>query len=442
MSIIVTKFGGSSLASGSQMEKVKNILMSDRNRHYVVPSAPGKRFDGDSKVTDLLLKLNQDIEFGGDYMSVFEEITERFVSIKEELGLDIDIEARLKDFLNELLNGAGAEYSASRGEYFNGLLLASYLGWDFIDAKDVIKFDKRGKYSEEVSLPLLRKELKKHEYAVIPGFYGSLPDGRIHTFPRGGSDISGAIVAAGCSADLYENWTDVSGFLMADPRIVKNPKSIDFVTYRELRELSYMGAQVLHEDSIFPVYNAAIPINVRNTNDPSAKGTMIVPMIEHEEDRKGITGIAGKKNFTIISIEKNGMNSELGFGRKVLSCIEKYGVSFEHMPSGIDTLCVVLQDSSIEDTLHDLVDDIHRICKPDSIEVFSNIALIATVGRGMIRQIGTAATIFGALAEAKINIRMIDQGSSEMNIIVGVGNNDFDRAIRSIYEAFIRQMDE
>ena len=243
MSIIVTKFGGSSLASGSQMEKVKNILMSDRNRHYVVPSAPGKRFDGDSKVTDLLLKLNQDIEFGGDYMSVFEEITERFVSIKEELGLDIDIESRLKDFLNELLNGAGAEYSASRGEYFNGLLLASYLGWDFIDAKDVIKFDKRGKYSEEVSLPLLRKELKKHEYAVIPGFYGSLPDGRIHTFPRGGSDISGAIVAAGCSADLYENWTDVSGFLMADPRIVKNPKSIDFVTYRELRELSYMGAQ-------------------------------------------------------------------------------------------------------------------------------------------------------------------------------------------------------
>ncbi len=442
MSIIVTKFGGSSLASGSQMEKVKNILMSDRNRHYVVPSAPGKRFDGDSKVTDLLIKLNQDIEFGGDYMSVFEEITERFVSIKEDLGLDIDIEARLKDFLNDLLNGAGAEYSASRGEYFNGLLLASYLGWDFIDAKDVIKFDKRGKYSEEVSLPLLRKELKKHEYAVIPGFYGSLPDGRIHTFPRGGSDISGAIVAAGCSADLYENWTDVSGFLMADPRIVKDPKSIDFVTYRELRELSYMGAQVLHEDSIFPVYNAAIPINVRNTNDPSAKGTMIVPMIEHEEDRKGITGIAGKKNFTIISIEKNGMNSELGFGRKVLSCIEKYGVSFEHMPSGIDTLCVVLQDSSIEDTLHDLVDDIHRICKPDGIEVFSNIALIATVGRGMIRQIGTAATIFGALAEAKVNIRMIDQGSSEMNIIVGVGNNDFERAIRSIYEAFIRQMDE
>jgi aspartate kinase len=442
MSIIVTKFGGSSLASGSQMEKVKNILMSDRNRHYVVPSAPGKRFDGDSKVTDLLIKLNQDIEFGGDYMSVFEEITERFVSIKEDLGLDIDIETRLKDFLNDLLNGAGAEYSASRGEYFNGLLLASYLGWDFIDAKDVIKFDKRGKYSEEVSLPLLRKELKKHEYAVIPGFYGSLPDGRIHTFPRGGSDISGAIVAAGCSADLYENWTDVSGFLMADPRIVKDPKSIDFVTYRELRELSYMGAQVLHEDSIFPVYNAAIPINVRNTNDPSAKGTMIVPMIEHEEDRKGITGIAGKKNFTIISIEKNGMNSELGFGRKVLSCIEKYGVSFEHMPSGIDTLCVVLQDSSIEDTLHDLVDDIHRICKPDSIEVFSNIALIATVGRGMIRQIGTAATIFGALAEAKVNIRMIDQGSSEMNIIVGVGNNDFERAIRSIYEAFIRQMDE
>ncbi len=442
MSIIVTKFGGSSLADANQMTKVKNILMLDSNRHYVVPSAPGKRFDGDTKVTDLLVRLAEAVEYGKEYISIYEAICERFLSIKEDLKLNVDIESELKTILANVEMGAGSEYTASRGEYLNGKLLADFLSWDFIDAASIIKFDRRGKYDETATIAATSAELKKHEYAVIPGFYGSLPDGRIHTFPRGGSDISGAIVAAGCNADLYENWTDVSGFMKADPRIVKNPKSIDYITYKELRELSYMGATVLHEDSIFPVCNAAIPINVRNTNEPTAKGTLIVPVIEHEETLKGITGIAGKKNFTIISIEKNGMNSEFGFGRKVLSCIEKYGVPFEHMPSGIDTICVVLEDSKVQDTLHDIVDDIHRLCKPDSIEIFSNIALIAVVGRGMIRQVGMAATIFSALANEKINIKMIDQGSNEMNIIIGLGNNDFERAIRAIYEAFDKEFEE
>lgn len=437
MAIKVTKFGGTSLADAAQIKKVKDILAADPDRRYVVPSAPGKRFDSDAKVTDLLYKFNQAVEFGKDYMPIYRQIYERFVSIKEDLNLKIDIESKLDAFFKEIMNGAGSEYAASRGEYFNGLLLADYLGWDFIDPANVVHFDKRGKYNNEKTIASMREELKKYDHAVIPGFYGSLPDGRIHTFPRGGSDISGAIVAAGCNADLYENWTDVSGFLMADPRIVKNPRTIDYITYRELRELSYMGAGVLHEDSIFPVYSAAIPINVRNTNDPKAEGTMIVPIVDPElDEKKGITGIAGKKNFTIISIAKNGMNAELGFGRKVLSCIEKYSVPFEHMPSGIDTLCIVLQDSKIEDTLHDIVDDIHRVCKPDSVEIFSELALIATVGRGMKRQIGTAATLFGALAKANINVRMIDQGSSEMNIIVGVKNSDFENAIRAIYEAF------
>ena len=436
--IKVTKFGGTSLADATQMRKVKDILLSDPDRHFVVPSAPGKRFDNDTKVTDLLLQLNSAVEFGKEYMPIYEKIVDRYVSIRDELGLSVEIEKHLAEALKEIEKGAGAEFTASRGEYFNGMLLADFLGWDFIDAAKIIFFDKRGKYDNEKTIEAVRAELKKHNYAVVPGFYGSLPDGRIHTFPRGGSDISGAIVAAGSNADLYENWTDVSGFKMADPRIVKDPKTIEYVTYRELRELSYMGAGVLHEDSIFPVYSAAIPINVRNTNEPSAPGTMIVPIVdrEEEEDKRGITGIAGKKNFTIISIEKNGMNSELGFGRKVLSCIEKYSVPFEHMPSGIDTLCIVLQDSKIQDALHDIVDDIHRVCKPDSIEVFNNLALIATVGRGMKRQVGTAATLFGALAKENINIRMIDQGSSEMNIIVGVANSDFETAINAIYKAF------
>lgn len=435
MGSIVAKFGGSSLADASQMEKVRNIVMANRDRRFIVPSAPGKRFDGDTKVTDLLYELKHTVEYGKDHKKVFAKICKRYIEIRDALGLSIKIEDYLSQVEQDILEGESSDYTASRGEYLNGLLLADYLGFEFIDAADVIKFDRRGKYDQSTTMDLLAHRLRDVDYAVIPGFYGSMPDGGIKTFSRGGSDITGAIVAAGAEADLYENWTDVDGFLMADPRIVPNPRKIDCLTYRELRELSYMGANVLHEDAIFPVFQAAIPINVRNTNHPEETGTMIVPQIEDDEEF-AITGVAGKKNFTVLSIEKNGMNAELGFGRKVLSCVEKYGVPFEHMPSSIDTLCVVLEDAKVKDNINDLVDDIHRACEPDSVEVVGHMALIATVGRSMIRSIGCSAKLFTALAEAGVNVRMIDQGSSEMNIIVGVENDDFEKAIVAIHDAF------
>ena len=436
--MIVAKFGGSSLADAAQLKKMKEIILANPERRFVVPSAPGKRFSDDIKVTDMLYSFHQAIEFGKEYEELFQKLAKRYIDIRDELQLSIRIEDYLEEIKNHILDGASKDYVASRGEYLNGLLIADYIGYQFVDAADVVFFDKKGKYDGDKTAKKMKEVLSAAQRAVIPGFYGSLPDGRIKTFSRGGSDISGAIVAGVMGASLYENWTDVSGFMMADPRIVKNPKKIDCITYRELRELSYMGATVLHEDSIFPVYQAAIPINVRNTNDPENSGTMIVPMLEPDEERDGtITGIAGKKNFTVISIEKNGMNAELGFGRKVLSCIEKYGVPFEHMPSGIDTMCVVVEDSKLQDNLNDIVDDIYRMCEPDSIEISDNMALIATVGRGMIRRIGIAAKLINALSEAQVNIRMIDQGSSEMNIIVGVENDDFEKAVRALYEALV-----
>lgn len=437
MAGIVAKFGGSSLANAEQMVKVKSIIQENRERRYVVPSAPGKRHGGDHKITDLLYLFAQSVEYGHDYEQTYEKIARRYIGIRDELGLDFGIEKYLEEVKANVLEGASADYVASRGEYLNGLLLANFIGYEFIDAAEVIFFDKRGKYDQEKTLEVLESRLKDSPRAVIPGFYGSMPDGNIKTFSRGGSDITGAIVAAAANADLYENWTDVSGFFMADPRIVRHAKKIDCITYKELRELSYMGASVLHEDSIFPVYQAAIPINVRNTNEPDAAGTMIVPMIDDLDNGEvRVTGIAGKKGFTVLSIEKNGMNSELGFGRKVLACIEKYSIPFEHMPSSIDTLCVVLEEGKVADNISDIIDDIHRICEPDSVEVIGHMALIATVGRGMIRSIGCAARLFGALAKANVNIRMIDQGSSEMNIIVGVESDDFEKAIAAIHDEF------
>ncbi len=435
MEIKVAKFGGTSLADAIQIAKVKKIIMADPARRYIVPSAPGKSAIYDVKVTDLLYGLENAIEKGDDYLPFYRQIYSRFIDIKQQLGLETNIESELEKILRDLLNGEGVDYAASRGEYLNGMLIADYLGYTFIDAAEVILFDKRGKYDEKATERVLSDRLSHLEHAVIPGFYGSMPNGSIKTFSRGGSDVTGAIVSAAVRADLYENWTDVSGFYMADPRIVKHAKKVESVTYRELRELSYMGAAVLHEDSIFPVYKYAIPINVRNTNEPEAPGTMIIPTIENY-DGPPVTGIAGKKNFTIISIEKNGMNSELGFGRKVLACIEKYGIPFEHMPSSIDTLCVVLEDAKVKDNINDIVDDIHRTCEPDSVEIVRNLALIATVGKRMRESIGTAAALFTALAKANINIRMIDQGSSEMNIIVGVKNEDFERTMNAIHDAF------
>lgn len=435
MANIVTKFGGSSLADAGQLKKVKEIIESNPERRYVVASAPGKRFDADIKVTDMLYNFHQAVFFGEPYEEIFDEIKRRFVEMKEQLGLNVDIEKHIDDIRQNILNGASRDYVASRGEYLNSILIADYLGFTFVDAAEIVCFDSQGIYDNNATMHKVRKRLKEIKKAVIPGFYGSMPDGSIKTFSRGGSDISGAIIAGALGADLYENWTDVSGFLMADPRVVKDAHKIDVITYRELRELSYMGATVLHEDAIFPVFQAAIPINVRNTNDPENSGTMILPTVEEEGEHE-ITGIAGKKNFTVISIEKNGMNKELGFGRRVLSVLEKFGVSFEHMPSGIDTLCIVVEDTALSDNLNDIIDEIHDVCEPDSVVVHDNMALIATVGRGMIHNVGIAAKLFGALAGQSVNIRMIDQGSSEINIIVGVENDDFERAVQAIYNAF------
>ncbi len=435
MAGIVAKFGGSSLADASQLVKVKQIVEENSERRYIVPSAPGKRFSGDMKITDLLYLFQQSVEYGHDYNGIFNKIAERYIGIRDDLHLQIEIEKHLEIVKENVLKGGSADYAASRGEYLSGLIVSDLLGYEFVDAADVVFFDKRGKYDSAKTIQVMENRLKNIERAIIPGFYGGMPDGSIKTFSRGGSDVTGAIVAAAANAELYENWTDVSGFYMADPKIVKNAKKIDCITYKELRELSYMGASVLHEDSIFPVYQAAIPINVRNTNAPEESGTMIVPLIDGD-DGATVTGIAGKKDFTVISIEKNGMNAELGFGRKVLACIEKYSIPFEHMPSSIDTLCVVLEEAKVKDNINDIIDDIHRICEPDSVEVVGNMALIATVGRHMIRNVGCAAKIFGALAEADVNIRMIDQGSSEMNIIVGVENDDFEKAITAIHNTF------
>lgn len=438
MAVKVGKFGGSSLASAGQILKMKQIIDADEARKFVVPSAPGKRFADDIKVTDLLYALHDAAIRLDDTQEIYGKIVKRYTDIRDKLNLSIKIEDHLEKMYEDIRTGASEDYAASRGEYLNGLLIADLLGYDFIDAADVIFFNEDGVYDAKKTLSILPGALKLHERAVIPGFYGSLPNGKIKTFSRGGSDITGSIVARAANADLYENWTDVSGFMMADPRIVENPKKIDVITYRELRELAYMGATVLHEDSIFPVLEAAIPINVKNTNDPLNSGTMIIPAVEGRDGAKeGITGIAGKKNFTVITIEKDGMNTEIGFGRKVLGCLEKFGLSYEHMPSSIDTISVVIADVRVRGVIEQLIDEIHAQCQPDSVEVSSNMAIIATVGRGMIRQIGISAKLFAALASNSVNVRMIDQGSSEINIIVGVENDDFEKAVKAIYKALV-----
>lgn len=433
---IITKFGGSSLADANQFKKVKDIVLSDSNRKYVIPSAPGKRHSKDSKVTDLLYLCQAHVETGISLDDVFNHIKERYSNIVKELKLDFNIEEHLNIVKTDLEAGASKEYAASRGEYLNGLILANYLGFDFVDAKDVIVFNADGSLDTDATHDSLKEKLSTISNAVIPGFYGADKDGNIVTFSRGGSDVTGALVSESINADLYENWTDVSGFLMADPRIVEDPKPISTITYSELRELSYMGASVLHEDSIFPVRKAGIPINIKNTNRPQDKGTFIVRDCDLSTNPNIVTGIAGKKDFTVISISKASMNSELGFCRKLLSILEQNGISFENMPSGIDTVCLVISDSELKNKQKTVIDAIKASCNPDSIDVHPGMAMIATVGRGMAKQTGTAAKIFKALSEAEINIRMIDQGSSEMNILVGIENSDFEKCIKAIYSAF------
>lgn len=434
----VVKFGGSSLASAEQFRKVADIIHADEARKYVVPSAPGKRFSEDTKVTDMLYACYDRAAKGKDFDEQFNAIKARYEEIISGLGLDFSLDKEFEVIKACFIGKAGRDYAASRGEYLNGLVLAKYLGYDFIDPADTIFFDDSGKFDGKKTYKAMGERLEASERAVIPGFYGSMPNDTIKTFSRGGSDVTGAIVAASCTADLYENWTDVSGFMVADPRVIKDPETIKVITYKELRELAYMGAGVLHEDSIFPVRKAGIPINIKNTNAPEDEGTMIVESTSQKSDYT-ITGIAGKKGFTSISIEKDMMNSELGFGRKVLEVFEKNGISFEHMPSGIDTMTVIVHQEEFGKAEQEILAGLHRNCKPDSIVIETGLALLAIVGRGMKSTRGTAGRIFSALAHARVNVKMIDQGSSELNIIVGVSEEDFETAMQSIYDIFVTQ---
>lgn len=429
------KFGGSSLASAEQFKKVKNIILSEEERRFVVPSAPGKRFSDDIKVTDLLYRCHGEAKVGMDFTHTLDTIKSRYEEIIRGLDLDLSLDDEIAVIAENLKKGTSIDYIASRGEYLNGIVLAKCLGYEFIDSAEVILFDENGKFLSEETNEKLSARLSTMDNAVLPGFYGSMPNGEVKTFSRGGSDVTGAILARAIRADVYENWTDVSGFLAADPRIVENPEVIEVITYKELRELSYMGAGVLHESVIFPVRKEGIPVNIRNTNAPEDKGTMIVESTCHVPGHT-ITGIAGKKGFASVNIDKDKMNSEVGFGRKVLEVFENNGISFEHMPSGIDTMTVFVNMEQFIPKEQLVLSQLHQAVHPDSIELEADLALIAVVGRGMKNSTGCASKIFKALAEANVNIKMIDQGSSEMNIIVGVRNSDFNNTIKAIYKAF------
>lgn len=432
----VVKFGGSSLANAGQFAKVAKIIQEDQNRRYVVPSAPGKRNAKDTKVTDMLYQCYALAEAGEDFKPLLKKIRERYDSIINGLNLNFSLNKEFETIAGNFQNKAGADYAASRGEYLNGIIMANYLGFPFVDAAEVIRFDSQGEFDADTTDRILSERLKGCEYAVIPGFYGAREDGMVKTFSRGGSDITGSIVAKAVRADLYENWTDVSGFLVADPRIIHKPEVIKVITYRELRELSYMGATVLHEDAVFPVRKEGIPINIRNTNAPEDEGTLIVESTCRQPDYT-ITGIAGKKGFVAVNIDKDMMNAEVGFGRKVLAAFEEHGISFEHVPSGIDTMTVFVHQEEFEGKEQQVLSALRRKAKPDSIDLEGNLALIAVVGRGMRSTRGTAGRIFSALAHANVNVKMIDQGSSELNIIIGVQNSDFEEAIRAIYDIFV-----
>lgn len=432
----VVKFGGSSLASAEQFKKVGNIIHADSSRRYVVPSAPGKRFSADIKVTDMLYDCYGAAEREEDFTEKLAAIKARYQEIIDGLGLKFSLDADFEVIQKNFAAKSGSDYAASRGEFLNGKVMAAYLGYEFVDAAEVVRFEKDGTFNAEVTNEILSARLAELEHAVIPGFYGATEDGTVVTFSRGGSDVTGSLVAQAVQADLYENWTDVSGFLIADPRIVKNSKSIETITYKELRELSYMGASVLHEDAIFPVRKAGIPINIKNTNAPQDKGTLIVEATCCQP-KYTITGIAGTDGFAAITIEKAMMNSEIGFCRKVLQVFEDNGVSIEHMPSGIDTMTIFVHKDAFEEKEQKILAGIHKAVNPDHIELESDLALIAIVGRGMKSTRGTAGRIFSALAHAHINVKMIDQGSSELNIIVGVRHDEFNHAIRALYDIFV-----
>ncbi len=432
----VVKFGGSSLASAQQFQKVGEIIHADPDRKFVIPSAPGKRFSDDTKVTDMLYGCYKLAEEGRPFEKELAAIASRYQEIIDGLGLSLSLKEAFAKIAKDFIHQAGKEYAASRGEYLNGLIMADFLGFPFVDPAEVVLFDEEGNFLSEETNERLANRLADLDRAVIPGFYGAATSGVIRTFSRGGSDITGSVVARATRADVYENWTDVSGFLVADPRIIKDPVGIDIITYRELWELSYMGAGVLHEDAIFPVRKAGIPINIRNTNSPKDAGTWIVDTTCHKPPYV-ITGIAGKKGFAAINIDKDMMNAEIGFGRKVLQVFEDNHLSFEHVPSGIDTMTVFVNQNEFMEKEQKILQELHKATHADIIDLESDLALIAVVGRGMRATRGTAARIFAALSHNNINIKMIDQGSSELNIIIGVRNEDFEAAIRAIYAIFV-----
>ena len=436
----VAKFGGSSMADAKQFEKVRDIVRADPARRVIVVSAAGKRAAGDHQLTDLLYLCHAHLQYGVSCESIFQMICERYIAIRDECGLSVDIEAELDVLRQQLRSGISEEELVSRGEYFSALLMADYLGYSFLDAELWVRFRFDGTIDKEASYAALQR-LAEGRSVVIPGFYGVTPDGKIRTFSRGGSDVTGSIVAGAVKASLYENWTDVSGFLVADPRIVDDPAVIRTITYTELRELSYMGASVLHEAAIFPVRSAGIPINIRNTLAPEEPGTMIVPDSTDEElSAYTITGIAGKKDFTSINIHKDLMNSQIGFCRDVLNVLSEHQIPLEHMPSSIDSMTVIVDSAHLNGLEEEIRTEIIKAVQPDSIETEDGIALIAVVGRGMCRTRGVAARIFAALAHAHINVRMIDQGSSELNVIVAVKETDFEQAIRCIYDMFVNSV--
>lgn len=437
MQLKAVKFGGSSLADADHFKQVADIIKSDPARRYVVASAPGKRYSSDTKVTDMLYKCYEMLRAHEDITEYYQKIKDRYNSIIAGLGLNFDIEGELEYVKNSMMARSGRDYAASRGEYLNSIILAKYLGFDFIDAENVVFFKEDSTFDEEKTNAVMREELSKHQYAVIPGFYGIMPNETIKTFSRGGSDITGSIVARAVEADIYENWTDVSGFMMADPRIVKDPCAISTITYRELRELSYMGATVLHEDAIFPVQEAGIPINIRNTNSPKDRGTMIVSECDHCDEDHIITGVAGKKGFSVINIEKDHMHAEISTIRRIFECLEDNDLNFEHIPSGIDTISIIVSENDLNGKEEKVISSIKRNVHVDKISIDHGLALVAVVGRGMKEAKGTAAKIFKAVYEADVNIKMIDQGSSELNVIIGVSEEDYEKTLNAIYSAFV-----
>ena len=429
------------MADAAQFEKVRSIVTSDESRRVVVVSAAGKRYKDDHKVTDLLYLCYAHLQYGVSCDGIYQMICDRYLSIRDELGLRTDLEGEFAALRRKMDQGISQDELVSRGEYFAAKLMADYLGYDFLDSTCWLRFRLDGTVDQPASYEALRRTASGRR-VVIPGFYGAMPDGSVKTFTRGGSDITGALAAAALDADVYENWTDVSGFLMADPKIVQDPRPIERITYAELRELSYIGAQVLHEGTVSPVREKNIPLNIRNTNQPDHPGTMIRESFDESqadmETGSMITGIAGKKGFSVITLTKNGMSSELGVIRRILEVLERYNINVEYIPSGIDSVSLVVETGKSAPYIYQAMGDLEKEIKPDSLHISDSMAVVAAVGRKMAFKPGSSGKIFGKLGENGINIRMITQGPEELNIIVGVDGPDFEKAIRVLYDSFVK----